>query len=82
MAEQFKVGDVVKLKSGGPKITIYEISHEGLGGQGGDESMVRLVRRHDAKTGFVSTSVVGGRHLKGIKYWPNKEGTICLMNPS
>jgi uncharacterized protein YodC (DUF2158 family) len=28
MAEQFKVGDVVKLKSGGPKMTVTQIGED------------------------------------------------------
>lgn len=34
MSEEFKIGDVVQLKSGGPKMTISIIDHEAMDDEG------------------------------------------------
>jgi uncharacterized protein YodC (DUF2158 family) len=36
MDEQFKAGDVVQLKSGGPKMTVEKTGHESMMGAQGD----------------------------------------------
>jgi hypothetical protein len=48
MEHEFKVGDVVQLKSGGPTMTIETIGNFGMMGSGTRASEMRLVREKQA----------------------------------